>query len=171
MLEFFNDENRQRRMEEAELHHEEDKKKKEVVEARNQADSFAYGIEKALAEHGERLAEGERAQVQAKLDEVRSLLKDPEATPDRLHRATEELKNVSLVFQRVYEDPSGQAAGAGQRVAPLLQHESPIVRGLGGLDGVRLAPGMMPYYQSSGQRPRHPNTALRALMFRSRPSP
>ncbi|MBS1195329.1 MAG: Chaperone DnaK, partial [Actinobacteria bacterium] len=41
-----------RMVHDAEAHADEDRRRREAADARNQADSFAYGIEKALAEHG-----------------------------------------------------------------------------------------------------------------------
>lgn len=57
---------------EAETNAESDKKKKELVEAQNTADQLTYGAEKALKEHGEKVSEDIRKDVQAKIDAVKT---------------------------------------------------------------------------------------------------
>lgn len=52
----------------ADTHADEDKKKKELVEAYNGADQAIYAAEKALKEHGEKVSEDVRKNVQEKID-------------------------------------------------------------------------------------------------------
>ena len=56
----------------ADSHAEEDKKKKELVEAQNAADQVVYAAEKALKEHGEKVGEDVRKNVQEKIDGLKT---------------------------------------------------------------------------------------------------
>lgn len=56
----------------AEANAETDKKKKELVEAQNTADQLAYAAEKALKEHGEKVSEDIRKNVQEKIDALKA---------------------------------------------------------------------------------------------------
>ena len=47
----------------AESHEDEDKRKKELIEARNEADSFVYNAEKSLKDLGYKVTESEKAAV------------------------------------------------------------------------------------------------------------
>lgn len=57
---------------EADVNAEADKQKKELVEAQNAADQIAYGAEKALKEHGEKVSEDIRKNVQEKIDALKT---------------------------------------------------------------------------------------------------
>ena len=54
---------------EAEAHAEEDKKKVELIDARNEADQIVFQIEKMLKEHGDKLAEQDKAAVQSAIEQ------------------------------------------------------------------------------------------------------
>src|SRR5512147_1736949 len=58
---------------EAEAHAAEDKKKKEVAEARNEADTLVYSVEKSVAEYGSKLTDSERTEIQKALEQARSV--------------------------------------------------------------------------------------------------
>ena len=95
-----------------------DKKRKEAVEARNDADSFVFQTENALNEVGDKLAESDKAAVQADLDAVKAILertKDQEMSDsdiDELKAAKEKLTNsAQALFTKMYENMQ-QAQGA-----------------------------------------------------------
>ncbi len=67
----------ERMRQDAEKHADEDKKRKELVEARNTADSLAYAAEKALKDAGDKVEKELKADVEAKVAEVRKV-KDSE---------------------------------------------------------------------------------------------
>ncbi len=78
----------------AEIHAAEDEKRKAQVEARNNADNMAYSAEKAMEDLGDKVPEDVKARVNAKVDEVRKVLDDPNADADTINRVTEELTKV-----------------------------------------------------------------------------
>ena len=96
-----------------------DKKRKEAVEARNDADSFVFQTENALNEVGDKLAESDKAAVQADLDAVKAILertKDQEMSDsdiDELRAAKEKLTNsAQALFTKMYENMQQAQQGA-----------------------------------------------------------
>jgi molecular chaperone DnaK len=61
-------------VEDAAQHAADDKKRREAISARNRADSAVYSAERALREHGDKLAQPDKDQVEAKIAAVRQLL-------------------------------------------------------------------------------------------------
>lgn len=64
----------ERMVREAEEHAAEDKQRREDAETRNQAESFAYSIEKLLKENDEKLSDEIKTEVQEALDAVKTAL-------------------------------------------------------------------------------------------------
>jgi molecular chaperone DnaK len=90
-----------------------DAKKKEEVEATNQADTLAYSVEKSLKDYGDKVSQTERADIEAKLNDLRSAIKDKNL--DRIKKATEELTKAShKLAEEVYKQSSGKQAGGAQ---------------------------------------------------------
>ncbi len=105
-----------RMVKDAEAHANEDERRREAAEARNQADHAAYSIESQLSEHGDKLSDDERTQIQDKVTAVRKLLADDAAAED-LQSATQEMLTASQVLgQKIYEasqtPPEGDAEAA-----------------------------------------------------------
>ncbi|HWW49101.1 MAG TPA: Hsp70 family protein, partial [Xanthobacteraceae bacterium] len=63
----------------AEAHATEDKKRKEAVEAKNHADALVHSTEKALSEHGSRLAEPDRRAIEDAVSDLKEALKGDDA--------------------------------------------------------------------------------------------
>jgi molecular chaperone DnaK len=99
---------------EAEMHAAEDQRRKEQVEARNDADNMAYQAEKALEDLGDKVPEDVRSEVTAKVDEVKKLLEDPNASTETIKQATEELTQVvQKIGAAAYQQPGGPMPGGG----------------------------------------------------------
>src|SRR5512142_3293113 len=58
---------------EAEAHSAEDKKKKEVAEARNEADTLVYSVEKSMTDYGSKLSDSEKADIQKSIEAVKAV--------------------------------------------------------------------------------------------------
>jgi len=102
----------ERMRKEAEEHAEEDRRKLEEIETRNEADSLVYMTEKSLREYGEKIGEESRRRIQAKIDELKDLLKR-EASVAELRSAMEELRQASFELgQQIYQKQA-EAASAG----------------------------------------------------------
>jgi molecular chaperone DnaK len=88
-----------------------DAKKKEEVEAINQADTLAYSVEKSLKDYGDKVSQSERADIEAKLNDLRSAIKDKNL--DRIKKATEDLTKAShKLAEEVYKQSAGKPGGA-----------------------------------------------------------
>ena len=100
----------------AESHAEDDRRRKEEAEVRNTADTLVYQTDKLLAEQGEKIDAGEKADVEAALVEVKTALAGTDI--ESIKTATEKLMSASQSFsQKLYEAASAAqndgAAGAG----------------------------------------------------------
>src|SRR6201988_143686 len=69
----------QRMVKDAESHAETDKKRREGVEAKNQAESLIHATEKALAEHGSKVGEGDRRGIENAMADLKEALKGGDA--------------------------------------------------------------------------------------------
>ncbi len=76
----------------------EDHARREAAEARNEADQLTYQIGKFVEENGDKIADGDRAELVAKNDELAQVLKAEDADADKLRAATQAAMQV---FQRV----------------------------------------------------------------------
>ncbi len=93
----------------------EDAKKKEEVEVINQADALAYSTEKALKDYGDKVSQAERGDIEAKLTDLRTAIKDKNI--DKIKKGMEDLSKAShKLAEEVYKQASAkqqQAGGAG----------------------------------------------------------
>ncbi len=106
-----------RMVREAERHREEDRRRREIVEARNQADSMIYVAEKSLREHGDRVPEHIRSNVNAKIEALRNVMNSDDIA--RIRRATEELSiAVQAIGQAVYQATGGSTPPGGDSGRP-----------------------------------------------------
>ena len=90
-----------------------DAKRKEEVETINKADTLAYSVEKSLKDYGDKVSQAERADIEAKLNDLRSAIKDKNL--DRIRKGTEELEKAShKLAEEVYKQSAGKQGGGGQ---------------------------------------------------------
>ncbi len=75
---------------EAEEFAEEDKKKRELIEARNQASSVAFEMEKQLEDYGDKLKEKDRENLEESIEKLRELAEKEEAAKEELEKAVEQ---------------------------------------------------------------------------------
>ncbi|MFH0918373.1 MAG: molecular chaperone DnaK [Candidatus Omnitrophota bacterium] len=87
-----------------------DAKKREEIEAINQADNLIYSTEKSLKDYGDKVSQTERADIEAKANDLKSAIK--EKNIDRIKRGVEELTKVS---HKLAEEIYKQAASAKQQ--------------------------------------------------------
>jgi molecular chaperone DnaK len=94
---------------EAEQFADEDHKRRAEAEARNLADNLVYATEKLLTEHGDKMPQGDRDDVQKAVDEVKEALKGTDI--ESIAAASERLDQARMkVGQAIHE--AQQAAGA-----------------------------------------------------------
>jgi molecular chaperone DnaK len=91
----------------AEAHAEEDARRRSEAETRNNADSLVYQTEKLLKDQGEKFEGDEKADVEAKLADLKVALEGEDI--DDLKEKTEALMTASQGFsQRLYEEAAAQ---------------------------------------------------------------
>jgi molecular chaperone DnaK len=115
----------------------EDTKRKEEVEVTNQADTLAYATEKALKDYGDKVSQTERAEIEAKLNDLKSAIKDKNV--ERIKKNMEELSKAShKLAEEIYKQTAakqqqqagpGPGAGSQQGEAQPAQEEEPKPRG------------------------------------------
>ena len=109
----LSDEDIEQMIDDAETHAKEDVELKKAAEARNKADHAAYQIEGQLEEHGDKLTDDERKELEDKVATVRSLLDDESASGDALNGAADDLMTGAQVLgQKVYEASQTAPEGA-----------------------------------------------------------
>src|SRR5690606_28023623 len=109
----------QRMVREAEQYAEEDRKKKEKAEARNQADTLLYSVDKTLKDLGEdKVTASEREAIDKAKEELRRAMEGDDV--EEIKKKTEALsKALYDVTTRIYQQAgaqqaSGQAGGGSQ---------------------------------------------------------
>jgi len=116
----------ERLVKEAESHAAEDRARRELIDARNQADSLAYQVEKTVNEHRDRLPAAEVARIEAAIADVRQAAGRDD--PAAIRRATEALQRAShavaeLLYRGAQAAPGAQAAGAGREASTVKEGE------------------------------------------------
>ncbi len=102
-----------RMMRDAEEHAAEDHRKKELAEARNNADTLIYSVEKSIKEYGDKLTEAEKKDIETALEKCRKV-KESSNDVSEVKAAIEELTKAShKIAEHVYKAAQEQQAGAG----------------------------------------------------------
>ena len=113
----LSDEEIQKLVREAELHSDDDKRKKELIEARNQADSMAYGVEKNIKEFGDKVDAAEKAKIEAAIERVKKAIEGDDLA--EIKAAQEELTNAShKLAEAMYAKSAGQDGTGGAQGGP-----------------------------------------------------
>jgi molecular chaperone DnaK len=95
----------------AEAHAADDKKRKEAVEAKNHADALVHSTEKAVAEHGSKVAEADRRAIEDALSDLKEALKGTDA--EAIKAKTNTLAQVSMKLgEAMYKQQQADAQGA-----------------------------------------------------------
>ncbi|MBA3336201.1 MAG: molecular chaperone DnaK [Chloroflexia bacterium] len=98
----------QRMVEEAEANAETDLRKREAIQVQNDAESMVFQAEKTLSEHGERIPEDLKTELDGKIQIVKEILDKDRENVDSLRPAYDEMvQTLSRVGTSMYE-----AAGA-----------------------------------------------------------
>jgi molecular chaperone DnaK len=94
----------------AEAHAAEDAKRREAAETRNQADTLAYQTDSTLKEHGDKLDEATKADIEQALTELREALKGDDT--DAIKAKVEQLASKSQALaQAIYQADADQTEG------------------------------------------------------------
>jgi molecular chaperone DnaK len=100
-----------RMIKDAETHHGEDAALRERVDARNELDSVAYQVRRALEAAGGSVAQHDRARAEILLEEARQAVEGDEPV-DRLRALTGELHQMSQVLSTATRGGGGSSTGS-----------------------------------------------------------
>src|ERR1700730_11632982 len=97
----------------AQAHADEDKRRREEVQARNNADSVAYQVERQLHDLGDRVPVNEKARAEQLIAEIRELVKDNSSDVARLRQLTSDLQQVAhALSSAAYANHAQTSSGA-----------------------------------------------------------
>ena len=101
-----------RMIKEAELHAEEDKKRQEFITAKNELDTLIFSIERSLGEHGDKLSQSEKEELEAAIKTAKEELEKATETT-QIESIKEELaKKAHKLSEIIYSQAQQQGAGA-----------------------------------------------------------
>jgi molecular chaperone DnaK len=104
---------------EAQSHASEDQAKRDLIDARNQADSFAYQVEKTVSENREKVPVGDLSKAEAAIADVRKAIQTDDLAA--IKRASDELQRASHamaghLYKQGQQPPAPAAPEAGPNV-------------------------------------------------------
>ncbi len=101
-------------MREAESHADEDKKRREVTDARNQADSLVYQIEKTLDENREKIPVGDISRIESAVAALKKASEGEDAAA--IQKAMDDLQKAShAMAEALYKQAQSSAPGGRAR--------------------------------------------------------
>jgi len=107
----------ERMVKDAEAHKSDDEKRKKIIETKNQAEATVFQAEKALKDHGEKLPENIKTDIQGKIDGVKEAIKSDNA--DSIEAAVNELStHMQKIGETLSQNAGPQAGAAQQQQAP-----------------------------------------------------
>jgi molecular chaperone DnaK len=114
-----------RMVKDAQSHASEDQARRDLIDARNQADSLAYQVEKTVNDNRTKIAVGELSTVEAAIAEVRRVAQTDDLAAIR--KATEELQRAShAIAEQLYKQaqaPAPEASGGSQHSSTVKDAE------------------------------------------------
>jgi molecular chaperone DnaK len=100
-----------RMVNEAGMHAAEDKKRKQEIEARNEADSLAYQVDRQLKDLGDKIPVHEKARAEQLLNELRIALKE-NAPIERIRTLQSDLQQAAYALSQTAYGQAGGAPGS-----------------------------------------------------------
>jgi molecular chaperone DnaK len=109
----LSDEEIEKMVQDAEANKAEDEKRKALVDMKNQADALIHQTKKSLTDLGDSFDSGEKAGIEASIEDLENLLKDDSATIEQIEEKVKALTEKShKLAEAVYAKEQGQAGGA-----------------------------------------------------------
>ncbi len=109
----LNEEEIKKMVRDAEEHSAEDKKTREIIEAKNEADSFIYSLEKMLKENADKVEPAEKSQIESEIAALRQAMESDNVSA--IKEAKGRLEQASHKFaERMYQQHAQQYAGQQQ---------------------------------------------------------
>jgi molecular chaperone DnaK len=109
-----------RMVRDAQTHADEDRRRHEEIEARNNADSMAYQVERQLKELGDRAPANEKARAEQLVNEVRELVRTQSSDLSKLRQLTGDLQQLlyGLTAGATNQQTGSQQTGTQQKQGP-----------------------------------------------------
>ena len=105
----MSDEEIEEKIKEAEKHADEDKGVRELIETRNQAESFIYATDKAIKDLGDKVEESTKESVEASKEKLQEAMKGEDL--ESLKKAFEEFQQASQsVAEMAYQQAAEEQA-------------------------------------------------------------
>jgi len=102
----------------------EDTKRKEEVETINQADNLIYATEKSLKDYGDKVSQGERANIESSINDLKTAIKDKNI--DRIKKGVEDLTRAShKLAEEIYKQAGAKQQGQKTETAEQKPEEEP----------------------------------------------
>ncbi|MFN4227056.1 MAG: molecular chaperone DnaK [Candidatus Ratteibacteria bacterium] len=114
-----------RMIKEAERYAEQDKKLKELAELSNQADSLIYTVNKTLKEHGDKLTEQERREIEEKISNLKKIIESETKTAEQIRKGIEELETSSHKLAQILYQKAQQSQTTSQSQGQATTEEKP----------------------------------------------
>jgi molecular chaperone DnaK len=103
-----------RMVKEAQSHASEDQARRELIDARNQADSLAYQVEKTVGENREKVAVSDLSRIETAIADARKAAYTDDVAA--IKRAIEELQKAShALAEQLYQGTHGSPGSPGAR--------------------------------------------------------
>jgi molecular chaperone DnaK len=116
----------------AEAHAEDDKKKKELIEARNQADTLMYSVEKNVKEFGDKIDAAEKGKIEEAIERVKKAIAGDDL--GEITAAQEQLSTASHKLAEAMYAKTAQQGGAGPQPGAGAGPEAAGAQAAGGKD-------------------------------------
>jgi molecular chaperone DnaK len=101
-----------RMVKDAQAHESEDKARRDLIDARNQADSLAYQVEKTVNENREKVAVGELSRIEAAIAQLRQVAQGEDV--NAIRKSVDDLQRAShAMAEELYKGSSGASGPSG----------------------------------------------------------
>jgi molecular chaperone DnaK len=111
-----------RMVKDAQAHESEDKSRRELIDARNQADSLAYQVEKTVNENREKVPVGELSRIEAAIASLRTRAEGDDLAA--ITRSIDDLQRAShAMAEQLYKGSSGSGGASGASGSDVKQGE------------------------------------------------
>ncbi|EJF07367.1 molecular chaperone [Thiovulum sp. ES] len=102
-------------VQEAEANKDSDKKKKELIESKNQADSLIHQTRKSLEEAGDKVDAGTKDEIEKKVVELETILKDENVTKEAIDQKIAEVGTVAQKIGEAMQNAQQQAGAEAEQ--------------------------------------------------------
>lgn len=110
----------------AEANAEADKAKRETVEAKNQAEAMVHSAEQSLSEHGDKVSDDDKAEIEAAIADLKTAVESDDA--DDIKAKSEALATATMKMgQAIYEASQAEAAEADAKADAAKDEDEDVV--------------------------------------------